>query len=108
MAISVFDLFKIGIGPSSSHTVGPMIAARKFILSIEESKQLKKVNRIKSEMYGSLGATGKAHGTHFVSLDRVIRTMRKTGEDMHFRYKETSRGGLATNVLEVPVNIIEC
>ena len=47
-------------------------------------------------------------GTHFVSLDRVIRTMRKTGEDMHLRYKETSRGGLATNVLEVPVNIIEC
>ena len=43
-----------------------------------------------------------------VSLDRVIRTMRKTGEDMHLRYKETSRGGLATNVLEVPVNIIEC
>tara|TARA_B100000579_G_scaffold407808_1_gene395368 strand:- start:345 stop:1745 length:1401 start_codon:yes stop_codon:yes gene_type:complete len=63
MAISVFDLFKIGIGPSSSHTVGPMIAARKFILSIEESKQLEKVNRIKSEMFGSLGATGKAHGT---------------------------------------------
>ncbi len=47
-------------------------------------------------------------GTHFVSLDRVIRTMRKTGEDMHLRYKETSRGGLATHVLEVPVNIIEC
>jgi L-serine dehydratase len=63
MAISVFDLFKIGIGPSSSHTVGPMIAARKFILSIEKSNQLKKVTRIKSEMYGSLGATGKAHGT---------------------------------------------
>jgi len=38
----------------------------------------------------------------------VIRTMRKTGEDMHLRYKETSRGGLATHVLEVPVNIIEC
>jgi L-serine dehydratase len=63
MAISVFDLFRIGIGPSSSHTVGPMIAARKFILSIEKSNQLKKVTRIKSEMYGSLGATGKAHGT---------------------------------------------
>jgi L-serine dehydratase len=47
-------------------------------------------------------------GTHFVSLDRVIRTMRKTGEDMNLRYKETSRGGLATHVLEVPVNIIEC
>ena len=63
MAISVFDLFKIGIGPSSSHTVGPMIAARKFILDIEQSKQLKNVTRIQSEMYGSLGATGKAHGT---------------------------------------------
>ena len=63
MAISVFDLFKIGIGPSSSHTVGPMIAARKFILDIENSKQLKDVTRIQSEMYGSLGATGKAHGT---------------------------------------------
>ncbi len=63
MAISVFDLFKIGIGPSSSHTVGPMIAARKFILNIEKSNQLKKITRVKSEMYGSLGATGKAHGT---------------------------------------------
>ena len=63
MAISVFDLFKIGIGPSSSHTVGPMIAARKFALSIEESNQLEKVTRIRSEMYGSLGATGRAHGT---------------------------------------------
>ncbi len=63
MAISVFDLFKIGIGPSSSHTVGPMIAARKFMLSIEASNELGKVTRIQSEMYGSLGATGKAHGT---------------------------------------------
>ena len=63
MAISVFDLFKIGIGPSSSHTVGPMIAARNFILDVENSKQLKNVTRIKSEMFGSLGATGKAHGT---------------------------------------------
>ena len=63
MAISTFDLFKIGIGPSSSHTVGPMIAARKFVLSIEESNQLEKVARIRSEMFGSLGATGKAHGT---------------------------------------------
>jgi len=50
----------------------------------------------------------RGDGSHFVSLDKVIQTMRKTGEDMHERYKETSRGGLATNVLEVPVNIIEC
>ena len=46
MAVSVFDLFKIGIGPSSSHTVGPMRAAR-----------------VKCELYGSLGATGKGHGS---------------------------------------------
>ena len=50
----------------------------------------------------------RGDGSHFVSLDKVIRTMRKTGEDMNKRYKETSRGGLATHVLEVPVNIIEC
>jgi len=50
----------------------------------------------------------RGDGAHFVSLDKVIQTMRKTGQDMHVRYKETSRGGLATHVLEVPVNIIEC
>ena len=50
----------------------------------------------------------KGDGNHFVSLDKVIETMRKTGRDMHLKYKETSRGGLATNVLEVPVNITEC
>lgn len=63
MAISVFDLFKIGIGPSSSHTVGPMIAARKFTLALKKSNLLTSVTRITSEMYGSLGATGRAHGT---------------------------------------------
>ncbi|MEJ2419886.1 MAG: L-serine ammonia-lyase, iron-sulfur-dependent, subunit alpha, partial [Exilibacterium sp.] len=47
-------------------------------------------------------------GTHFVSLDKVIKTMRDTGRDMQDKYKETSRGGLAVNVIEVPVNIIEC
>ncbi|MEO0443178.1 MAG: L-serine ammonia-lyase [Pseudomonadota bacterium] len=47
-------------------------------------------------------------GSHFVSLDKVIRTMRETGKDMLDKYKETARGGLATNVIEVPVNIIEC
>src|SRR5690606_7254892 len=47
-------------------------------------------------------------GTHFVSLDKVIKTMRETGRDMQDRYKETARGGLAVNVPEVPVNIIDC
>ena len=63
MAISTFDLFKIGIGPSSSHTVGPMRAARMFALALRESGLLSQVLRVRSELYGSLGATGKGHGT---------------------------------------------
>ena len=50
----------------------------------------------------------RGDGKHFVSLDRVIKTMRDTGRDMKTKYKETARGGLAVNVIEVPVNIIEC
>jgi len=50
----------------------------------------------------------RGDGRHFVSLDKVIQTMRETGLDMQDKYKETSRGGLATNVIEVPVNFIEC
>lgn len=63
MAVSVFDLFKIGIGPSSSHTVGPMLAAKRFIEQLTEAGQLTKMQRLKIELYGSLGATGKGHGT---------------------------------------------
>jgi L-serine dehydratase len=50
----------------------------------------------------------RGDGQHFVSLDRVIKTMRETGADMKDKYKETARGGLAVNVVEVPVSIIEC
>lgn len=50
----------------------------------------------------------RGDGEHFVSLDKVIKTMRETGLDMQEKYKETSRGGLATNVIEVPVSFIEC
>jgi len=50
----------------------------------------------------------RGDGTHFVSLDKVIRTMRDTGRDMSKKYKETARGGLALEVYEVPVNIVEC
>lgn len=64
MAISVFDLFKIGIGPSSSHTVGPMVAAKKFVESLKKSGLIDSVYRIKVNFYGSLGATGKGHGSH--------------------------------------------
>ncbi len=63
MAISVFDLFSIGIGPSSSHTVGPMRAARRFVQTLHDEGLIDKVDRIRSELYGSLGATGKGHGS---------------------------------------------
>lgn len=63
MAISVFDIFKIGIGPSSSHTVGPMRAARMFTDFLEEAGLFNAVTRVSAEMYGSLGATGKGHAT---------------------------------------------
>ena len=63
MTISVFDLFKIGIGPSSSHTVGPMRAALLFAESLGKQGRLEEVARIKAEMFGSLGATGRGHGT---------------------------------------------
>ncbi|HEY9025559.1 MAG TPA: L-serine ammonia-lyase [Burkholderiaceae bacterium] len=63
MAVSVFDLFKIGIGPSSSHTVGPMRAARMFVARLAHEGALARTARVKAEMYGSLGATGKGHGS---------------------------------------------
>ncbi len=63
MALSAFDLFKIGIGPSSSHTVGPMRAARLFALRLREAGVLERVARIAVTLYGSLGATGKGHGS---------------------------------------------
>ena len=63
MAVSVFDLFKIGIGPSSSHTVGPMRAARLFAARLAHDGQRPNVMRVRAELYGSLGATGKGHGS---------------------------------------------
>ncbi|MEU9878717.1 L-serine ammonia-lyase [Streptomyces phaeochromogenes] len=63
MAISVFDLFSIGIGPSSSHTVGPMRAARMFARRLRTEDVLSSVTSVRAELYGSLGATGHGHGT---------------------------------------------
>ncbi|KAA0950240.1 L-serine ammonia-lyase [Pseudomonas sp. ANT_H14] len=63
MAISVFDLFKIGIGPSSSHTVGPMRAAALFVQGLRERGLLEQVRRVEVQLYGSLSATGIGHGS---------------------------------------------
>ncbi|MEU9604640.1 L-serine ammonia-lyase [Streptomyces sp. NPDC048057] len=63
MAISVFDLFSIGIGPSSSHTVGPMRAARMFSRRLKNEGLLAHTTAVRAELFGSLGATGHGHGT---------------------------------------------
>ena len=61
--ISVFDMFKIGVGPSSSHTLGPWRAALRFLNSLKEKGHLQKVTSVKVLLYGSLAKTGKGHGT---------------------------------------------
>ncbi|MCC6495255.1 MAG: L-serine ammonia-lyase [Propionibacteriaceae bacterium] len=63
MALSVFDLFRVGIGPSSSHTVGPMKAAGRFVDALSAGGQLGRVAGLKVELFGSLGATGHGHGS---------------------------------------------
>ncbi|TNF55858.1 MAG: L-serine ammonia-lyase, partial [Burkholderiales bacterium] len=63
MAVSAFDLFKIGIGPSSSHTVGPMRAARLFVHGLQTAGVMPAVARVHCGLYGSLGATGRGHGS---------------------------------------------
>ncbi|GED84982.1 L-serine ammonia-lyase [Streptomyces sp. 6-11-2] len=75
MALSVFDLYSVGIGPSSSHTVGPMRAARRFVRLLERDGRLDDVAGVRAELYGSLGATGRGHGS-----DRAV-VLGLEGED---------------------------
>ena len=62
-AISVFDVFKIGVGPSSSHTMGPWRAAQKLVHTLRERGMLAKVHRVRTELFGSLAKTGHGHAT---------------------------------------------
>src|SRR5689334_13256974 len=68
MAISVFNLFSIGIGPSSSHTVGPMRAARKFAQAASEKGLLDNLSAVQVDLYGSLALTGVGHGTDIAAM----------------------------------------
>ncbi|MCW9052884.1 MAG: L-serine ammonia-lyase [Motiliproteus sp.] len=68
MSLSVFDLFKIGVGPSSSHTVGPMWAANRFLQLLEERQEESKVSRLRICLYGSLAMTGQGHATDIATL----------------------------------------
>ncbi|CDZ81360.1 L-serine dehydratase 1 [Candidatus Rubidus massiliensis] len=78
MAISVFDLFSIGIGPSSSHTVGPMRAAKRFLQEIGKEK-IENAVRVKVDLYGSLALTGKGHAT---DLAVMLGLQGETPEDV--------------------------
>src|SRR6201990_3650198 len=69
MSLSVFDIFKVGIGPSSSHTMGPMRAAREFALRLKRDGLLSATSQIAVRLYGSLALTGLGHGT-----DRAVLT----------------------------------
>ncbi len=94
MSISIFDILKVGIGPSSSHTMGPMNAARQFALDLEDQGLLGKVDRVACQLYGSLAATGKGHCTdravmlglegqqpHSVDPDRVDESLARISAD---------------------------
>jgi len=63
MVVSIFDFFSIGLGPSSSHTIGPMRAAREFVLKLDRQKKIYDLSKIQVELYGSLAMTGEGHGT---------------------------------------------
>ena len=63
MSLSALDLFSVGIGPSSSHTVGPMRAARRFAAGLAEAGLLDRTARVEAQLFGSLGATGHGHGS---------------------------------------------
>ena len=98
MVSSVFDLFKIGVGPSSSHTMGPMTAACRFVERLRETGQLAAADRVQAQLYGSLALTGKGHATDRAVLlglsgerpdgidpdeaDKIVGAIRETGRLM--------------------------
>ena len=93
--ISVFDMLKIGVGPSSSHTLGPWRAAERWIEELKTSKKFDTVEKITVDLYGSLSLTGKGHATDYAvilglsgadpeyipveSIDNIVATLKNTG-----------------------------
>ncbi len=94
MKLGIFDIFKIGVGPSSSHTVGPMVASAQFIHLMDQLDILPQIAQVKINLYGSLGATGRGHATdlavlvgltghfpHLVNPNDIPEIMRQAQED---------------------------
>ncbi|EHC80084.1 L-serine deaminase 1 [Salmonella enterica subsp. enterica serovar Montevideo str. S5-403] len=80
IVISLFDMFKVGIGPSSSHTVGPMKAGKQFVDDLVEKGLLDNVTRVAVDVYGSLSLTGKGHHTDIAIIMGLKSTSRKMTE----------------------------
>ncbi len=76
--MSILNLFKIGIGPSSSHTVGPMIIAKNFCTLVKELDYFQNTTRIKIELYGSLGSTGIGHQSDIAIILGLLGNLPKT------------------------------
>ncbi len=90
MAISAFELFSIGIGPSSSHTVGPMRAAKMFVDRHRQLNHLDKIHAITAEMFGSLGATGKGHGTDLAVIGGLSGMAPDTADPFELKQLRTT------------------
>ncbi len=111
---SIFDLFKIGIGPSSSHTVGPMVAAARFANEIATAIPTLDVTRIQAELFGSLALTGRGHATDFAILAGLSGLQPSTVEPDEFartvhHIRETSRlrvGGGNEIAFDEPTDLI--
>lgn len=80
---SILEMFKIGVGPSSSHTVGPMVAACKFVESLEHTGTLGRVSRVRTVLYGSLALTGLGHGTDRATVAGLEGNMPQTVDTDH-------------------------
>ena len=72
--ISVFDMLKIGVGPSSSHTLGPWRAAERFLIELKDLNLLEQTTRVKVDLYGSLSLTGVGHATDLAVMLGTERT----------------------------------
>ena len=93
MPISIFEMFRVGIGPSSSHTVGPMRAAALFVKEAADEGVLSKTEHLTADLMGSLGATGKGHATDTAVMLGLMGLSRRRDDGLGERLQAPSVGG---------------
>src|SRR5215472_17650962 len=108
-AISVFDIFKIGVGPSSSHTLGPWRAALRFIQTMQQKNLLRSARSITVLLYGSLAKTGKGHGTDIAVLMGLCGeepvTVDVNSIASKFQHIQSEKKLLLNNEIEINVDV---